>query len=678
MKLSWGRATVLTAALALFLGTHNGLQAQGTAFTYQGRLNLNGSPAAGIYDFQFILFNVNQFGFPAAPILTNTSVAVNNGLFTTLLDFGGGIFTGSNYWLEIGVRTNGAGTFSTLAPRQALTPSPYAVYANTASNLSGILPTAQLSGTFPAGQLSGTVPLGQLPAALVTNNAGNVNLNGSFAGDGGALTNLQISALNPPGAFSQSPLYFAPAITYGVGLTPTHVTVADVNNDGKPDLISANSDASTLTILTNNGSGGFASNATLSTGVGPNFVVAITNVDALGHMALISANSGASTLTVLTNNSSGVFGLNATLPVGSQPECVLVVTNFDNHGHLALVTANSGANTLTVLTNNGSAVFTFSATLNVGNLPWSVITADVNGDGKPDLITANLFGSSLTILTNNGSGTFGFNATVSAGDQTYSVAAGDINGDGKVDLICSEYNSAALTIVTNNGSGHFVFSATVPAGSGPTYVVAADMNGDGKIDLVSANYGSSTVSVLTNNGSGVFGTMATPNALANLESVSAADLNGDGKVDLVTANYFGTSTLSVLLALPAPMPSLNINGGINSPMWRLTSVITGAGPLPRSGNFTSGGGTLMIFVSGSGYSPSAGALIGMDVVLDGNLIDSCLIFANPAVTHLAFVPATIRAGAAPGAHTIKLVPRAGTTTDNTDFFRVTVQELPIQ
>ncbi|EEF57835.1 FG-GAP repeat domain-containing protein [Pedosphaera parvula] len=676
MKILWGRATVLATALALFLGADTGLQAQGTAFTYQGRLNLNGSPASGTYDFQFILFNVNQFGFPAAPILTNTSVAVNNGLFTSLLDFGGGIFTGSNYWLEIGVRTNGAGAFSTLAPRQVLTPSPYAVFANTASNLSGVLPTAQLSGTFPASQLSGTVPLGQLPAALVTNNASSVNLNGSFAGNGGALTNLQIAALNPPGTFSLLPLYFAPAISYGVGFAPSHVAVADVNNDGKLDLISANLNSSTLTILTNNGSGGFGSNATLNTGNSPNFVVAITNVDGLGHMALVSANNGANTLTVLTNNSSGVFGFNATLPVGTQPECVLVVTNFDNHGHLALVSANSGANTLTVLTNNGSGVFTFSATLNVGNLPWSVITADVNGDGKPDLITANLFGASLTILTNNGSGTFGSNATVSAGDQTYSVAAGDINGDGKVDLICTEYNSAALTILTNNGSGQFVFNATVPAGSGPTYVVTADINGDGKTDLVSANYGASTVSVLTNNGSGVFGSLATLNALAHLQSVSAADLNGDGKVDLVTANYSGSTTLSVLLALPAPVPALSINGGINSPMWRLTSVISGQGALPLTGNFTSGGGTLMIFVSGSGYSPSAGALIGMDIVLDGNPIDSCFIFANPAVTHLAFVPITVRAGALAGAHTIKLVPRAGTTTDGTDYFRVTVQELP--
>jgi hypothetical protein len=676
MKTLGKKFTELATVLVLCLGAQSSLQAQGTAFTYQGRLNLNGAPASGSYDFQFILFNVSQFGFPAAPILTNTAVAVNNGLFTTTLDFGSGIFNGTNYWLDISVRTNGNSAFTGLLPRQPLTPAPYAVFANTASNLSGTLPTAQLSGTFPAGQLSGPIPLGQLPAGLVTNNASSVNLNGAFAGNAGALTNIQISAVGPPGTFSLLSLYFAPAITYAVGGSPTHVAVADVNNDGKPDLISANNNSDTLTVLTNNGSGVFGSNATLNVGSGPSFVLAVTNVDGQGHMALISANSASTNLTVLTNNNSGVFGFKATLNVGLQPECVAVVTNFDGHGHMALVSANAGSNTLSVLTNNGSGVFGSNATLNVGNFPWFVATADVNGDGKPDLISANLFGQTLTVLTNNGSGVFGFNATVSVGDLVYRLAATDVNGDGKVDLISANYFNGSLTLFTNNGSGVFGFNATLPVGGGPTYVVAADINGDGKMDLVSANYASGTLTVLTNNGTGTFGSYATLNAGANLQSVAAADVNGGGKLDLITANYNSSPTLSVLLALPSAVPGLSVNGGISSSMWKLTTVINTTGPLPHTGYFSSGGGTLMISISGSGYSAGGNALIGMDIQLDGNTVDSCLIYANPAATHLAFVPATIRAGAGAGAHTITLVPRSTTTTDYTDYFRVTVEELP--
>src|SRR5713226_8287480 len=76
----------------------------GTAFTYQGRLLDSGLPANGNYDVRFILFDYDMFGFPVGPILTNLNLAVNNGAFTTDLDFGTGIFSGTNHWLEIGVR----------------------------------------------------------------------------------------------------------------------------------------------------------------------------------------------------------------------------------------------------------------------------------------------------------------------------------------------------------------------------------------------------------------------------------------------------------------------------------------------------------------------------------------------------------------------------------------------
>src|SRR6266702_2286887 len=122
--------------------------AQGTAFTYQGRLNNGGNPASGLYDLAFSLFSASNGVGQVGSTLTNTDTAVNNGEFTVLLNFGAGIFTGSNLWLQIGVRTNGGGSFTTLNPLQALTPSPYSIFSNTASNLAGTLPSAQLVGTY--------------------------------------------------------------------------------------------------------------------------------------------------------------------------------------------------------------------------------------------------------------------------------------------------------------------------------------------------------------------------------------------------------------------------------------------------------------------------------------------------------------------------------------------------
>ena len=109
--------------------------AQGTAFTYQGRLNDGASPASGGYDLTFAVFDADSIGSQVGATLTNSAVAVSNGLFTVTLDFGAGIFPGNPRWLEIGVATNGSGSFDTLSPRQALLPTPYAMFAGNSANV---------------------------------------------------------------------------------------------------------------------------------------------------------------------------------------------------------------------------------------------------------------------------------------------------------------------------------------------------------------------------------------------------------------------------------------------------------------------------------------------------------------------------------------------------------------
>lgn len=100
---------------------------QGTMFTYQGRLLDSGLPANGSYDLSFTVFDAASNGSIHGNV-TNDGVAVSNGLFTVMLDFGNQ-FPGADRWLEIAARTNGTGTFITLSPRQKLTPAPYATTA---------------------------------------------------------------------------------------------------------------------------------------------------------------------------------------------------------------------------------------------------------------------------------------------------------------------------------------------------------------------------------------------------------------------------------------------------------------------------------------------------------------------------------------------------------------------
>lgn len=125
---------------------------QPTTFTYQGQLADAGVPANGNYDMRFILYSADIGGFQVGPVLTNSPTAVKSGHFNVMLDFGTGAFDGEERWLEISVRTNSNAMFTTLSPRQAVTPVPYALYALTPAGPVGpIGPKGNTGATGPQG-----------------------------------------------------------------------------------------------------------------------------------------------------------------------------------------------------------------------------------------------------------------------------------------------------------------------------------------------------------------------------------------------------------------------------------------------------------------------------------------------------------------------------------------------
>jgi hypothetical protein len=326
-----------------------------------------------------------------------------------------------------------------------------------------------------------------------------------------------------------------------VGNGASQVVAADVNGDGKLDLVCANQNDNTLSVLTNIGNGSFMLAKNLAVGSGP-ISVCSADVNGDGKPDLISGNYSANTLTVLTNDGSGNFLVSGTYSTGTHPYSV-VAADVNGDGKLDLMCANQGDSTITVLTNNGKGIFALKGTYSVGSGPQSITVADVNGDGKPDLISASYYGNSLTVMTNDGSGGFVLAGTY-ATSSPYSVVAADVNGDGKPDLICANYGANTLTVLTNNGSGGFITSATLNVGNGPTWVTTADVNGDGMVDLISANQSASTISVYTNSGKGSFALAGTFPAGNGTYSVCAGDINGDGKPDVITGNFYA-NTLSI-------------------------------------------------------------------------------------------------------------------------------------
>jgi len=124
--------------LTMLCGGVSVLHAQSPAFTYQGRLNQNGAPAAGVFDLQFSLFDAPSGGTSLGGAVTHSAVGVTNGLFTVQLNFGSTVFDGANRWLDIAVRPASSGTFTLLTPRQPITPAPYAITASRALAVPGI------------------------------------------------------------------------------------------------------------------------------------------------------------------------------------------------------------------------------------------------------------------------------------------------------------------------------------------------------------------------------------------------------------------------------------------------------------------------------------------------------------------------------------------------------------
>jgi N-acetylneuraminic acid mutarotase len=176
-------------------------RAQGTAFTYQGRLNTVAGPVNGIYDLRFALWDAESGGSMLGNVFTNLAVAMIAGTFTATLDFGDS-FDGCARWMEISVRTNGNGVFTPLSPRQQLTPAPYAIHAGSVNAL-GIHGTISVTNIGP-----GTITSNALAPGAA---AGNLAANGQsalpssaivFSADGND-TNLLSAGFVPSGGFVQ-------------------------------------------------------------------------------------------------------------------------------------------------------------------------------------------------------------------------------------------------------------------------------------------------------------------------------------------------------------------------------------------------------------------------------------------------------------------------------------------
>jgi hypothetical protein len=379
-------------------------------------------------------------------------------------------------------------------------------------------------------------------------------------------------------------LSFLPAVTFPVGVHPRAVTVADFNNDGRPDLavvnqgsFSTSTTQSSLSVLLSNGDGSFQPAVTTDV---PNSIPSVAvgdfNGDGRADVALPTAGIGANpAVDVLLGNGDGSFQPNHRIISLGQAALSLAAGDFDGDGALDLVTANGPSGTLSLLLGNGDGTFQPRIDLTVGAAPRAVAVGDFNGDGRLDVVTAQQLTDTVSVLLGQGDGTFArpLVFTASGADFTPdSMVVADVNGDGKLDLAIKslsflDSDAFQVGVLLGNGDGTFqapLLGAAQPGGSGD--LALGDFNNDGLIDAAVADQlgdQSGNLSVFAGNGDGTFQSLIRLDLLTggnDPEGVAAADLNGDGLVDLVAANFIGSgdtpSTVGVLLntsTAPAPV-----------------------------------------------------------------------------------------------------------------------------
>jgi hypothetical protein len=386
------------------------------------------------------------------------------------------------------------------------------------------------------------------------------------AGNSGSASEIRShKSKHGAGPMDGNPL-FLPAVTYSTGGQTAGVAVADLNGDGRPDLIVTNVDNGTVGVLLGNGDGTFQPAVTYGSGGSEPFSVAVADVNGDGHPDLVVANSYSGNVAVLLGNGDGTFQTAVSYNSGGNAPYSVKISDLNGDGHPDLVVSNICCidglyGVVAVLLGNGDGTFQTPVTYSSGGgYADSIAISDLTGNGKPDIVVSNQcqdqhcnsFLGLVGVLLGNGDGTFQPAVTYSSGGyQPFSVAAGDVNGDGHPDLLLVNSGSNTVGVLLNNGDGTFQPVVTYGTGGVDSWstqsVTAADVNGDGHADLLVANCYSNDVGVLLGNGDGTFQPAVFYGSGGwDAWSVAVADVNGDGWPDLMVTNALW-ETVGVLL-----------------------------------------------------------------------------------------------------------------------------------
>jgi FG-GAP-like repeat/Abnormal spindle-like microcephaly-assoc'd, ASPM-SPD-2-Hydin len=383
---------------------------------------------------------------------------------------------------------------------------------------------------------------------------------------------LAFLGLSPvPPASAQS--YNFGQLTLTAGKQPSSITTADLNGDGRLDLIVTNQTDNTISVFLGNPDGTFGAAVNYPAGFDPvavitadfngdgfpDVAVASSGCDYIAHISSFGC-SGAGAVSILLGNGDGT--LQPAQDFETPEESLsLQAADLNGDGKLDLVVASnvagSMANTNTsvsVLMGNGDGTFqprvdyatpAGKSTLGLGGTAW-VVVADFNGDGRPDVASSN-GAQGVAIFLGNGDGTlqsptsFQLPQQIVYGNNSGAVT-GDFNGDGKPDIAITTNFTTSTTFTSPTpigliiclGNGDGTFTALNPAGLGFGQITAGNLNNDNKLDLVMA-VTSDGIQPALGNGDGSFQQPPGITGLVSVTGFAIGDFNGDGLPDIAVS-----------------------------------------------------------------------------------------------------------------------------------------------
>jgi hypothetical protein len=277
---------------------------------------------------------------------------------------------------------------------------------------------------------------------------------------------------------------FAAQVTYATGHRPSGIVVADFNGDGNLDLAIADTFGTAVTVLLGHGDGTFLPDSPTSFTVGVNPIgIATADFNGDGYADLVVANANDGTVSLLLGRGNGIFQSQIVIPVSAANELAAVaVGDFNGDGVADLALPDNEGNQVFVLLGINGVSFEAPVAYNAGTSgtgEFGIALADFRGTGNLDIAVTNAGDSTVSLLRNagNGSGAFLTEVSFPVGNEPWGAAAGDLNGDGLPDLVTANYGANTASVLLAAQTETAIATGVVVNGVG-THNVFASYPGD--------------------------------------------------------------------------------------------------------------------------------------------------------------------------------------------------------